>query len=68
MGKIVKLVSCDNSFQANLIKGRLESEGIPSMLANERMGGLYGGNTAGWGSVDLLVNEEDLERAQALLE
>jgi len=67
MGQIVKLKVCANSFEAQLLKTKLESEGINCMVTNENMGMLYGG------LVDALnpricVDEDDLERAQAVLE
>lgn len=67
MDKTVKLTTCENSFQANVIKGRLESEGIQSMLKNENFNFLYGGLNNSSVGVDVVVLEEDLERAKIIL-
>ncbi|MBQ0046071.1 MAG: DUF2007 domain-containing protein [Prevotellaceae bacterium] len=68
MDKTVKLISCENSFKANVIKGRLESEGVSCMLKNENFNFLYGGllNSSSSG-VDVVVLEEDFERAVSIL-
>lgn len=67
MNKTIKLISCQNSFEANVIKGRLESEGIGCMLKNENFNFLYGGLNDSSLGVEVVVLEEDLERAQAIL-
>lgn len=67
MDKTVKLTTCENSFQANVIKGRLESEGIQCMLKNENFNFLYGGLNNSSVGVDVVVLEEDLERAKIIL-
>ena len=56
---MIRLTTCTNDFNAQLLKGALESEGIPAMLSNEIMSGYMG--TQG---VDILVKEEDLEAAR----
>ena len=60
---MIRLTTCTNEFNAQLLKGALESEGIPAMLSNEIMSGYLG--TQG---VDILVKEEDLEAAKKILE
>ena len=60
---MIRLTTCTNEFNANLLKGALENEGIPAMLSNEIMSGYMG--TQG---VDVLVREEDLEAAKKILE
>ena len=60
---MIRLTTCTNEFNANLLKGALESEGIPAMFSNEIMSGYLG--TPG---VDILVREEDLEAAKKILE
>lgn len=55
------LTSCNNTFEAELLKGRLESEGIPCVLQGETMNLVYGGISAM--PINLLVREEDLEKA-----
>lgn len=68
MDKTVKLMTCENSFQANLIKGKLASEGIPSMLKNENFNFIYGGLNNSSLGVDIVVLEDDLERALKVIE
>ena len=60
---MIRLTTCTNEFNANLLKGALENEGIPAMFSNEIMSGYLG--TPG---VDVLVREEDLEAAKKILE
>ena len=60
---MIRLTNCTNEFNAQLLKGALESEGIPAMLSNEIMSGYMG--TQG---VDILVKEEDLEAAKKILD
>lgn len=35
--KTVKLITCDDAFQAHIIQGALANEGIDSLLHNENM-------------------------------
>ena len=58
---MIRLTTCPNVFNANLLKGALENEGIPAMLSNEIMCGYMGQD------VDVLVKEEDLEAAKKIL-
>ena len=60
--KTVRLTTCPNAFEAELLKGRLESEGIPALLNNEIMS-----TYPPFGGVDVFINEEDLERATDIL-
>lgn len=66
MKGLVKLKTCANSFEAQLIKTKLESEGIPAMVADENMGSIYG-NAVGAFNPRILVRDEDEERALAIL-
>jgi hypothetical protein len=60
---MIRLTTCTNEFNANLLKGALENEGIPAMLSNEIMSGYMG--TQG---VDVLVKEEHFEAGKKILE
>lgn len=62
-----KLITCEQSFQAHLIKGRLEAEGIPSFITNENMNFVYGAINSSITGVDIYVNAEDYDKAQAIL-
>ena len=53
--------------QANIITGRLETEGIPTRLKYEAAGTIYGITINGLGEVKILVPAEDLVRAGAIL-
>ena len=64
----IKLITCDNSAEAYLIKGRLLNEGIDCFLTNENFTNLMPlyNNMLGSG-IQILINEEDLERASLLI-
>jgi len=53
---------------ANILKGRLESEGIPVRLLYEAAGEIYGLTIDGLGKVDILVPVAFLEEARRSLE
>lgn len=54
--------------QAKIITGRLETEGIPTRLKYEAAGPIYAITINGLGEVKVLVPEEALARARAVLE
>lgn len=66
MNGLVKIKTCANSFEAHLIKTKLESEGIPAMVADENVGNIYGNAVAAF-NPRVLIREEDEERARAIL-
>ncbi|MDP1991463.1 MAG: DUF2007 domain-containing protein [Syntrophales bacterium] len=53
--------------QANLIAGRLESEGIPAKLHYEAAGAIYAITIDGLGEVRILVPVADWARAREIL-
>jgi hypothetical protein len=53
--------------QANIIRGRLESEEIPTQLQYEAAGAIYAITVDGLGEVRILVPVPDWERAKELL-
>ena len=55
-------------FEAEVVKGRLESEGIPAMIMNNSMSAIFSTYTVMAGPVSVLVNPQDEERAQQLLQ
>ena len=65
MSELVSLTVVQNLAEAELLINRLALESIPAMQRSASAGGLlpetYGGQ------VDVLVREEDLERARELL-
>lgn len=63
---VVRLTSTKSTFEANLIKGALEDEGISCIIQGENFSGLYlGCSNLG---PDILVEEEDLETAKAIIQ
>lgn len=63
---LVRLTSCWNSFEAEVIKGALETAGIPCLIQGStfavvRIGGLGIANSAC--EIPILVNEQDLDDA-----
>ena len=61
------LISADGPFQANVIKGRLESEGIAAEVINEDMGTLFPYSITDDRGIRIIVHEEDYERAMAII-
>ena len=55
-------------FEAEIVKGRLESEGIPAMIMNNSMSAIFSTYTVMAGPVSVLVNPQDEERAKQLLQ
>lgn len=64
--RTVKLTSAGNAFEANVIKGALENEGINCILHNE----LTNQVMTGYANVmvDIFVAEADYERAREVVE
>ncbi|MGD1153566.1 MAG: DUF2007 domain-containing protein [Syntrophales bacterium] len=52
---------------ANIVLGRLETEGIPVRLKYEAVGAIYAITIDGLGKVDILVPESDLPKAREVL-
>ncbi len=53
--------------EAHIIKGRLESEGIPVLLSYESAGLVYGITVDGLGEVKVMVPKHLAEEAQEIL-
>jgi len=54
--------------EADIIKGFLESQGIPCLLRGQIIQSIYPISTDGLGEIKILVPEEDYETAKKLLE
>jgi len=54
--------------EAQIIKGRLESEGIPVLLSYESAGLIYGITVDGLGEVKIMVPKRLAEEAKEILE
>jgi DNA-directed RNA polymerase subunit RPC12/RpoP len=67
--KSVRLLTCENPIEANIIKGRLENEGINCFLTNENFSNLmpHYNRILGAG-VQIMISETDFEKAIELLE
>lgn len=60
------LITCNDDFEANLIIGRLENEGIKAVALNENMRAIYPfANIVG---VQVAVCEEDYDRALGIIQ
>ena len=56
------------AFEAEIVRSRLESDGIPAMIMNNSMSAIFSTYTAMAGPVSVLVNPQDQDRAEQLLE
>lgn len=56
------------AFEAEVVRARLESDGIPAMVMNNTMSAIFSTYTAMAGSYGVLVNPEDRDRAERLLQ
>lgn len=55
------------SFEAEVVRSRLEADGIPAMIMNNSMSAIFSTYTVMAGPVSVLVNPEDRDRAEQLL-
>ena len=65
--RTVRLITCNTSFEAHVLKNALEAEGIQSALHNENVTNLYGGMISAFSGVDIFVYDKDLERAKQII-
>ncbi len=62
------LTTCNNSFEANLIKGMLENNDIRCFLTNENFSNLMPHYNGIMGSgIQIMIEDSDLEKAQELM-
>ena len=61
--KTVKLITCNDAMKAHILQGALENEGIESILHNENFSTLYKSCVSSIAGVDILVADEDYEKA-----
>lgn len=66
--RTIKLITCDDAFQAHVVQGALENEGIASVLHNENTSGVLRGYVREITGVDIFVYEADYNKALDLLE
>ena len=65
---LVEICTTSGLLQAEVIKGKLEVNGIPVLLEYESLGPVMGLTVDGLGQVRVLVPEDQAETARALLE
>ena len=65
--KMITIKTFINPVEANIIKGRLESEGIPTLLLDENTVNTYWLYAQAIGGIRLQVKEEDVEHALSIL-
>jgi hypothetical protein len=56
-----------NKMEAQIVKGRLESHGIPAIIRGEALGTIYGLTAGGLAATDVLVPAPLAERATEIL-
>ncbi len=67
--KTVRLITCETSIQANIIKGRLENEGIPCFITNENFSNLMPNyNRILDSGPHIMVDQNSYQKAIELLE
>ena len=66
-GKQLVVLCTARQMEAQIIKGRLESEGIPVLLSYESAGLIYGLTVDGLGEVKIMVPKPLAEEAKEIL-
>ena len=56
------------AFEAEVVRSRLEADGIPAMIMNNSMSAIFSTYTVMAGPVSVMVNPEDKDRAEQLLQ
>jgi hypothetical protein len=64
----LSVITIARQIEAQIIKGRLESEGIPVLLSYESAGLVYGLTINGLGEVKIMVPEHLAKEARSLLD
>ncbi len=66
--KTVKLTTCTNSIEAQLLQGFLANEGIESFTTNENFNSLYPNNIGVFGNeIQIFVLEKDIDQATEIM-
>ena len=63
----VVVCEVNGSVEGSIVRGKLESEGIPAILRQEALGRFYGISVDGLGKVEILVPPSCEERALEIL-
>ena len=64
--EVVEAVS--GEFQAELLRGLLEAQGIPAILSQEGVGKVYSLTVGEFGRVEIMVPSQFLEQARQVLD
>jgi len=67
MDEMIVIKVFGSETEAEIAKGRLESEGIAAMITKDDVGGMYP-SLQQTGGVKLLVRKEDADRARTIVE
>ena len=62
------LFKTNDIFEANIIKSKLEAEGIAVLVKGEILGNAYKVTVNGLGLIRIYVGEENLEKAKELID
>jgi hypothetical protein len=65
--KLVSVWDAANLLEAQIVKGRLESEGIPALVKGEALGEIYGLTTGPLAETTVLAPEQFAEKAIEIL-
>jgi hypothetical protein len=65
--RFVEIYRAENDLAAHLIKGTLESAGIPTQITDESHSAIRGLNPIWWASPRILVAEAQAEEAVAII-
>ena len=57
-----------DSFESEVVRARLEADGIPAMIMNNSLSAIFSTYTATARPVSVMVNSQDEERAVKLLQ
>ncbi|MRJ09964.1 hypothetical protein EDL98_02555 [Ornithobacterium rhinotracheale] len=68
MDELITLQTFTNDFEAEVVKGRLEAEGVKAYLFNENSVYTLGFTINNAGEIQLKINAKDLEKAKHILE
>ncbi|HOK05565.1 MAG TPA: DUF2007 domain-containing protein [Syntrophales bacterium] len=63
----IKVYSASGMVEARIVAGRLETDGIETVLKYDAAGPIYGITVDGLGEVKIMVRRRDLSRALAVL-
>jgi hypothetical protein len=65
---LVEVASFEGMMEAEILKAKLESFGVPSMLKYEAVGHVLGITTNGLGLVQVMVSPEHFDKAKVLID